>query len=110
MAALSSSETADVATTIAINGGNNQSAVVNTTVATAPSALVTDQFGNPVSGTSVTFAIGSGGGSLTGGSQTTNASGIATVGSWKLGTSARTNNNTLTATSPRLTRSPPTFP
>src|SRR4029077_13035885 len=103
------SATADAATTIAINAGNNQSATVNTNVATAPSVLVTDQFGNPVTGVSVTFAVASGGGSLTGGSQTTNASGIATVGSWKLGTTSGSNNNTLTATSTGLTGSPRTF-
>src|SRR5207302_796973 len=74
---------ADAPNSIAINAGNNQSATVDTNVATAPSALATDQFGNPVSGVLVTFAVASGGGSLTGGSQTTNASGVATVGSWK---------------------------
>ena len=99
--------TADSAATIAVNGGNNQSAAVNNNVGTAPSAKVTDQYGNPVSGVAVTFAVASGGGSATGLSQSTNASGVATVGSWKLGTVAGA--NSLTATSGSLTGSPLTF-
>jgi len=85
---------------IAINLGNNQTAAVGTAVATNPSVIVKDIGGTPVPGVSVTFAVASGGGSVTplGGATTTNASGIATVGSWTLGTTAGTNNNTLTAT------------
>jgi adhesin/invasin len=71
-------------TSIAVNGGNNQQARVGTAVATAPSAIVRDAFSNPVVGLTVTFTASSGGGSVTGGSPVTNASGIATVGSWTL--------------------------
>jgi hypothetical protein len=95
------------ATTIVINGGNNQTAAAGATLPVDPSVLVTDAGGNPVQGVSVTFAVGSGGGSITGGTQTTNASGIAAVGSWRLGNAAGT--NTLTATSAGLTGSPVTF-
>jgi adhesin/invasin len=94
-------------TTIALNAGNNQTATVNATVATAPSVRVTDAYNNPVAGVVVTFAVASGGGSVTGGSATTNASGIATVGSWRLGTTAGA--NTLTATCTGLSGSPVTF-
>ena len=97
---------AAAAQTIALNGGDGQSATVNTNVATAPSVLVTDAYGNPVSGVSVTFAVTGGGGSVTGASQSTNGSGIATVGSWKLGTTAGSSNNTLSASSTGLTGSP----
>ena len=93
--------------TIAIQAGDGQSATVGTAVATAPSALVTDQYGNPVAGASVAFAAATGGGNVTGGNQTTNASGIATAGSWTLGTT--TGANTLTATSTGLTGSPLTY-
>src|SRR4029078_976843 len=95
------------ANAIAVDSGDNQSATVNTNIATAPSVLVTDSYGNPVSGVSVSFAVATGGGSLTGGSTSTNASGIATVGSLKLGTTSGA--NTLTATSTGLTGSPLTF-
>jgi Leishmanolysin/Bacterial Ig-like domain (group 1) len=83
-------------TTVAINGGDNQGAMVSTAVPIAPSIVLRDNAGNPLSGVSVTFAVTDGGGSLTGGTTTTNASGIATVGSWTLGSSAGP--NALTAT------------
>ncbi len=103
----SATANAAAAASIAISAGNGQSATVNTAVATGPAVLVTDAFGNPVSGVSVTFAVASGNGSVTGGSQTTNASGIATVTSWTLGIAA--GSNTLTATSAGLAGSPRTF-
>lgn len=87
--------------------GDGQSAQVGSAVQIAPSVRVTDAFGNFVSGTVVTFAIASGAGSATGTSQTSDASGLATVGSWTLGTSA--GSNTLTATAPGLAGSPLTF-
>ena len=101
--------TADVAASIVVNLGNNQSATVNTAVATDPSVIVRDQFNNPRSGVSVTFAVATGGGSLTGGNQTTNASGIATVASWTLGTTAGANTLTATATGSGITGNPVTF-
>lgn len=76
--------------------GDNQTAVVNTAVPISPSVQVTDANGNAVGGVAVTFAVASGGGSVTGGSATTGADGVAVVGSWKLG--ASTGKNTMTAT------------
>ena len=95
------------ASKIAVNAGDNQVASPGSAVAVNPSVLVTDVGNNPVSGVSVTFAIGSGGGSGTGLTPTTNASGIATVGSWTLGSTAGA--CTLTATSGSLSGSPVTF-
>ncbi|MDH5284910.1 MAG: Ig-like domain repeat protein, partial [Gemmatimonadota bacterium] len=95
------------ATSIAAISTTSQSAPAGTAVGTPPSVLVTDAIGNPVSGVGVTFAVTGGGGSVTGGSATTNASGIATVGSWTLGAVAGP--NTLTATSGTLSGSPVTF-
>ena len=95
------------ATKIAVSAGNGQSATAGTAVTTAPSVLVTDANNNPVSGVTVTFTVYTGGGSVTGASATTNASGIAAVGSWTLGTAAGA--NSLTATSAGLTGSPVTF-
>ncbi|NBO65244.1 MAG: hypothetical protein EBU88_10455, partial [Acidobacteria bacterium] len=99
--------TVGAATQIAINVGNNQTATVGTAVPIAPSVLVRDVHQNPVPGVPVTFAIASGGGIVTGASATTNASGIATVGSWTLGTVAGV--NTLTASIAGLSGSPVTF-
>jgi adhesin/invasin len=95
------------ATTIAINAGNNQTATVGTAVAIAPSVIVKDASNNPIGGVTVTFAVASGGGSVTPFSAMTNVSGIATVGSWTLG--AVSGVNTLTATAAGLTGSPVTF-
>jgi len=69
-------------------------------VAELPSVLVKDANGNPVSGVPVTFTVTGGGGSVTGNHPTSGASGIATVGSWTLGTTAGT--NTLVATTGSL--------
>lgn len=95
------------ATTIALNAGDNQSAAAGAAVPVAPSVLVTDGSGNPVAGVAVTFAVASGGGSVAGGSPTTNANGIAAVGSWTLG--AQAGANSLTATATGLSGSPVTF-
>ena len=81
---------------VAASAGNGQSANVGSAVATAPSVLVSDALGRPVPGVTVTFAVASGGGTITGATPVTNASGIATVGSWTLGAVA--GSNTLTAT------------
>src|SRR5213082_2575442 len=99
--------TAGNAGSIAVSGGDKQTATVNSAVATPPAVVVKDAHGNPVQGVSVTFAVGLGSGSITGASQTTNASGIAAVGSWTLGTAA--GQNTLTATAPGVNGSPITF-
>ena len=92
---------------IALKAGDAQSASAGAAVAIAPSVVVTDAKSKPVAGVSVTFAVATGGGSVTGPSAKTNASGIAKVGSWKLGTTAGA--NTLTVTSAGLTGSPVTF-
>src|SRR5207244_197437 len=95
------------ATTIAVHDGNGQTVPAGTAVPIPPSVLVTDEFGNAVAGVAVTFAVAPGNGTITGGCQTTNASGVATVGSWTLSPTA--GQNTLTATSGTLSGSPVTF-
>jgi len=65
-----------------------QDGIVNTLVSTPPSVRAEDIYGNPVPNVPVSFSITLGTGSLTGDQQTTNASGIATLGSWRLGTLA----------------------
>ena len=68
-------------------GADAQQAVVNTTVPVAPSARVEDIYANPIPNVPITFAT-SDGGTIDGAQQTTNAQGVATATSWKLGTSA----------------------
>jgi alpha-tubulin suppressor-like RCC1 family protein len=99
--------TAGNATQIAINTGNNQDAVAGSAVGIAPTVIVKDVYNNPKGDVTVTFAVASGGGSRTNATAQTNASGIATVGAWTLGTTAGA--NTLTATVSGLTGSPLTF-
>jgi hypothetical protein len=99
--------TAGPATAIVVNGGNNQSAGAGTTVPTPPSVRVTDVDGNGVPMVLVTFAVASGGGSITGPTSATNGSGVATVGSWTLG--AAVGPNTMTATVAGLSGSPLSF-
>jgi hypothetical protein len=90
--------TIDVAATamVVVNGGNNQAAMAGTAVPTAPSVVVRDLSYNPLPGVPVTFAVTSGGGSVTSASAITNASGVATVGSWVMGSPGVL--NTLSAT------------
>jgi len=84
------------AATLAVNDGDGQSATVGAAVATAPSVLVTDGFGNPVENAEVTFEVTGGNGSVVGEADLTDALGVARVGSWTLGTVAGV--NTLSAT------------
>lgn len=93
--------TAQGASAIAKAAGDAQTAAAGATVPVAPSVKVTDKFGNPVSGVLTTFTVASGGGSVTGASANTDVNGIATVGSWRLGTTAGA--NTLTATASGVT-------
>ncbi len=92
---------------LAIVAGDGQSVAAGSAVPTLPAVKVTDAFGNAISGFAINFAVASGGGAITGAAATTNASGVATVGSWTLGTSAGP--NTLTATGTGLTPATVTF-
>jgi glucose/arabinose dehydrogenase len=65
--------------------GNNQSAVTGTNVPVRPAVRVTDRAGRGVANMTVIFEVVTGGGSVTGANQMTNADGVATVGGWTLG-------------------------
>ncbi len=80
--------------------GQGQSATASGAVVFPPSVKVQDSFGNGVAGTTVTFAVQAGGGAVTGASATSDANGIATVGSWTLG--AAVGGNTLRASATGL--------
>ena len=81
--------------------GNNQSAPAGTAVPNVVCVIVRDANANPLSGIQVNWGSVTGGGSITGTSQLTDAAGIATLGSWTLGSTPGT--NTVTATTAGLT-------
>ena len=91
--------TAGPAATVTKSAGDNQAGTTGVAVAVAPSVTVKDANGNPDANVAVSFVVASGGGSVTGGTTTTNGFGIATVGSWTLGSAGT---NTLTATAQGL--------
>jgi hypothetical protein len=80
---------------VRLSGQQGYLALVGQPVTPPPAVLVIDSYGNLVPGAVVTFAVATGGGTITGASATTNASGIAQLGSWTLGATAGT--NTVTA-------------
>ncbi|HET6350014.1 MAG TPA: Ig-like domain-containing protein, partial [Candidatus Krumholzibacteria bacterium] len=89
---------------VQIVSGNGQSATVNTAVATSPKVKVLDAFDNPVPGTSVTFRLVHGGGSVDavsgGGVDSTVVStfdGTAQCDVWTMGTLVAQNPNRLRA-------------
>jgi adhesin/invasin len=94
---------------IQAQAGDAQTARVGTAVPVPPAVLVRDRFGNPAPNLAVTFAVTAGGGSVTGGSATTGADGIATVGSWILGPNPGPNALTATAAGSGIQGNPVTF-
>jgi len=64
----------------------DQQATVNTPVPSLPAVRAEDQFGNPVAGTPVVFAIVQGNSVILGAQQASNELGIAAVGAWTTGT------------------------
>jgi len=82
-------------TSIAINAGNTQAVKYGTPVTIAPSVVVTNASG-PMADVTVTFTVTAGGGTVAGGTTSTDAQGIATVGGWTLGPAPGV--NTLRAT------------
>jgi hypothetical protein len=91
---------------ISIFQGDGQTAAPGAAVPIAPAVKVLDAVNNPVPGVSVTFSIRSGNGSLTGAVAVTDANGIATVGSWILGSLG---GNSLFATLQGVSGSPVIF-
>lgn len=96
-AAFDVSPAPSVATRIAPVAGDGQVATVGQAVATTPSVRVTDGLGDPVANVHVNFSATSDG-IVTGSEQATDASGVAAVGAWTLGTRAGT--DTLIVSSP----------
>lgn len=95
--------------TVAIFEGNNQTGLVGFGVNVAPAIRVVDQNNFPLLGLVVTFAVTSGGGSVTGGTTTTGTNGVARVGEWTLGPSAGANTMTATVTGSGFAGNPAQF-
>ena len=85
---------------IIINAGDNEAAMAGTAVPTPPSVLVRDGLGIPMVGLSVAFAVTAGNGTLTSLVTTTDANGIASPGSWVLGSVANPNAISASVTGP----------
>ncbi len=102
-----SSTVVETPSNLAIAAGNNQAATAGTTLTTPPAVIVRDANNQPVPNVDITFNVASGGGSATGVNTTTDATGIATLGSWTLGETP--GENTLTASGSGLSGSPVTF-
>jgi hypothetical protein len=72
-------------TQVTIIGGAGQRADSTTTLPVPLTVRISDIGGNPAPNQTVTFTVTSGGGSIAGGTATTDASGVATSGLWTLG-------------------------
>ena len=65
------------------HAGDAQVALPGTAVEVPPAVMLLDRYGNPTPGIGVTFAVDRG--AVTGAAATTNADGVAAVGSWTVG-------------------------
>jgi filamin/ABP280 repeat protein/Big-like domain-containing protein len=79
------------AASIAVVGGDQQTAPAGTAVPVAPTVIVRDAAGTPVPGVAIRFTVTAGGGSVSGGETTTGAEGTAAAGAWTLGASPGSN-------------------
>jgi hypothetical protein len=89
--------------------GNNQTGLVGFALNVRPGVRLTAPGNTPVPNVSVTFAVASGGGSVTTATVNTNASGVAQVGSWILGGSPGANTLTATVAGGGIVGNPVTF-
>ncbi len=83
-------------TSIVVQGGDGQTVNVGTRAPVAPAVLALDGGGQPLANVEVLFTVESGGGQVTGAVQHTDATGIARVGGWIVGSTP--GGNTLAAT------------
>ena len=79
------------AASLSIFAGNNQQAEVGTAVPVAPAVIARDAGGSPLADVPVVFALAAGGGVIADSVRLTDASGVARLGSWTLGTTAGVN-------------------
>jgi hypothetical protein len=86
---------------LGVLAGGHQAAMMGTALPVAPAVVARDEVGNPLAGITVNFVVTSGGGRVANSSVVTGTNGVASAGTWTLGTAA--DGNTLTATAPGLT-------
>ncbi len=84
-------------TSIAVRSGGGQTGTPGMALPAPVVVVVSDASGNPVANVAVTFAVDSGGGSLSQTTATTGSDGSATSGTWMLGPSAGRNTLRITA-------------
>jgi hypothetical protein len=89
--------------------GDHQAGLVGFGVNVRPAVRVTDTLGAPIAGATVTFTVVGGGGSVSGGTATTNAGGVAQVGKWTLGGSPGVNTLRATVSGAGLSATPATI-
>lgn len=82
---LTATAVADVPDTITAVSAVQLSAAAGTAVRTRPSVRLADQYGNLVTGYPVSFSVTQGGGTVAGGTASSDGQGIATVQRWTLG-------------------------
>ena len=71
-------------TIVQVVSGDGQYAPAGSSVAVPPTVRVTDEFGNPITGVTVTWVVRNGGGSVTPGTNVTDVDGVSRA-SWTLG-------------------------
>jgi hypothetical protein len=94
---------------VIVQVGDGQTGLVGYAVNFAPAVLVRDTAGIPSVNAAVTFGGATGGSSVSGGSVMTGSDGVATVGSWTLGTTPGSATLTATVTGSGITGNPVTF-
>ena len=107
LAACGGSEPSRTPSDLLLVSGNNQLGEAGSPLALPISVRVNDKSGDPVSGVTVNFAVGAGGGSVHVATTTTNAQGLAAT-TWTMGTTAGTP-STATASATGLSGSPISF-
>jgi hypothetical protein len=97
------------APSVTLHQGSRQAGMAGTSLVTRPAVVVRDGAGNVLPGRTVVFSVTGGDGTVTGATAVTDAAGIATVGSWTLGSTANLNTLTATVEGPGVVNSPIAF-
>ncbi|HEU4883899.1 MAG TPA: Ig-like domain-containing protein [Longimicrobium sp.] len=97
------------APSVVLSAGDRQAAMAASGVPVPPAVVVRDGAGNPLPGRTVTFSVTGGGGSVVDAVATTDAAGVARVGSWVMGAVADLNTLAATVAGPGVAGNPVQF-